>query len=256
MGKKSRRKQREAAAGGAATSGGGGTGASTPNEEAEAEKAKGNAAYRAKDYAAAIACYTRAVALDRKNHIYFSNRSAAYLGKGDFAAALKDAEKCVKLAPRWAKGCLRKGNALEAQHKFAKALGAYQAGLKIEPANKALKAAYTSAHRNHSATAGGTDFAATLEQMMNDTSVPGAAFGGDAETRRMREDFKMNKEIDAAVAAAQCAGPHGCAGAFRALLARGVSIFLDARALLSRNDIPSPCAYPSAAERQSADAPP
>ena len=49
----------------------------------------------------------KAIEIDGLKHFYFSNRSAAYLGKGDFAAALKDAEKCVKLAPRWAKGFLR-----------------------------------------------------------------------------------------------------------------------------------------------------
>ena len=212
MGKKSRRKQREARA-----AAGAGGGAAPTNEEAEAEKAKGNDAFRVKQYATAIACYTKAIALDRKNHIFFSNRSAAYLGEGEIAAALKDAEKCVKLAPRWAKGFLRKGNALEAQHLFAKALVAYQAGLKIEPANKALKAAYNKAYRNHATTGG--SYPGVFERMMNDKTAPGAAFGGDEKMRGAREEFLMNKEVDAAVAAAQRAGPHGCAAAFRALLA-------------------------------------
>jgi len=44
-------------------------------------KAKGNQAFKDKDYDAAIDFFTRAIKLDPNNHIFFSNRSAAYVAK-------------------------------------------------------------------------------------------------------------------------------------------------------------------------------
>lgn len=55
--------------------------------------------------------------------VYFSNRSAAYLKLGDAKSkALKDAERCMELAPEWSKAFSRLG---AAQH----ALGRYDAAV-------------------------------------------------------------------------------------------------------------------------------
>ena len=89
-----------------------GDGASTASD-ADAHKARGNAAYGRKEWDAAIECYSNAIKIDNTNHVYFSNRSAAYLAKGGCDRdALKDAEQCISLAPMWAKGYMRKGDAL------------------------------------------------------------------------------------------------------------------------------------------------
>jgi tetratricopeptide (TPR) repeat protein len=61
-------------------------------------KAKGNAAQQAGDFDEAIDYYTQAIELNNKNHVYYSNRSAAYLSKGDAAKALQDAEECIKVS--------------------------------------------------------------------------------------------------------------------------------------------------------------
>ena len=45
---------------------------------AEEFKAAGNTAFQAGDFKAAIDHYTRAIDLDGTNHVYYSNRSAAY----------------------------------------------------------------------------------------------------------------------------------------------------------------------------------
>jgi hypothetical protein len=48
----------------------------------------------------AIAAYTEAINLDPKgetSHVFFSNRSAAYLSKGDASSALSDGERCVQV---------------------------------------------------------------------------------------------------------------------------------------------------------------
>lgn len=53
----------------------------------------------------------QAIEVDPDNHIYYSNRSAAYMKADSISKALKDAEKCVSLAPQWAKGYSRLGAA-------------------------------------------------------------------------------------------------------------------------------------------------
>jgi tetratricopeptide (TPR) repeat protein len=63
-------------------------------------KALGNAAQQAGKYDEAIDFYTQAIALDASNHVYYSNRSAAYLSKGDADNALVDAEKCIEVSRR------------------------------------------------------------------------------------------------------------------------------------------------------------
>lgn len=42
-------------------------------------KEKGNKAFAAKNYDLAIKSYTDAISIDPSNHVYFSNRSAAYV---------------------------------------------------------------------------------------------------------------------------------------------------------------------------------
>ena len=55
-----------------------------------------------------------AIRLDPNNHVYFSNRSAAYLSAGLAEKALQDAQDCITAKPNWAKGYNRKGTALHA----------------------------------------------------------------------------------------------------------------------------------------------
>jgi tetratricopeptide (TPR) repeat protein len=60
----------------------------------------------------AIEKYTEALLVTPSDHLLFSNRSAARLLRKQYDLALDDAEQCVKLAPEWGKGYLRKFNGL------------------------------------------------------------------------------------------------------------------------------------------------
>ena len=80
-----------------------------------------------------------AIRMDKKNHVLFSNRSAARCGLGKFEEALEDAERCVKLAPKWGKGYGRKGAALTGLGQGGEAVKAYLAGLAVEPESEALR---------------------------------------------------------------------------------------------------------------------
>jgi stress-induced-phosphoprotein 1 len=100
-------------------------------------KAKGNAALSAGNAQEAVACYTKAIELDPSDHVFYSNRSAAYLSMDDAAHALEDAEACIKTKADWAKGHARKGAALHALKRYDEAVAAYDEGLKVEPGNAA-----------------------------------------------------------------------------------------------------------------------
>ena len=62
-----------------------------------------NTACQNGDFETAVNLYTEAIALDRKNHILYSNRSAAYIKMGKFTKAYQDAVKAKELNPEWPK---------------------------------------------------------------------------------------------------------------------------------------------------------
>ncbi|CAM9466391.1 unnamed protein product, partial [Discosporangium mesarthrocarpum] len=82
--------------------------------------------------------WTRAIELDPSNHVFFSNRSAAYLSKGDAEKALQDADKCITLNSTWAKGYVRKGAALHKLRRYTDAVKAYNEGLTTSPGDAGL----------------------------------------------------------------------------------------------------------------------
>ncbi|TYZ63942.1 hypothetical protein PybrP1_002909 [[Pythium] brassicae (nom. inval.)] len=107
--------------------------------QAEAFKAEGNRLLSAQQFAEAAEMYSRAIALDPDNAVYFSNRSAAYLAMGDARGkALRDAERCIELRPEWWKGYSRKGAAEHALLRFDAARATYNRGLALDPDNASL----------------------------------------------------------------------------------------------------------------------
>ncbi|GJJ07657.1 hypothetical protein Clacol_010572 [Clathrus columnatus] len=101
-------------------------------------KAQGNKAFQSKDYDKAIDLFTQAIALDPKNHVLWSNRSAARVGKRQWTEALADAEETIRINPSWSKGYARKGAALHGASRYDEAIAVYEEGLKIEDSD-ALK---------------------------------------------------------------------------------------------------------------------
>jgi len=86
----------------------------------------------------AIENYTKAINLDGANHVYFSNRSAAYLKKGDAHNALEDANSCIALKPDFPKGYSRKGAALHSLKRYNDSIAAYNEGLERFPGDAGL----------------------------------------------------------------------------------------------------------------------
>jgi stress-induced-phosphoprotein 1 len=63
------------------------------NPQANTLKDQGNKAFAAKDWDTATILFSKAIELDPKNHVLYSNRSAANAGKKQYSLALDDAEK-------------------------------------------------------------------------------------------------------------------------------------------------------------------
>lgn len=92
-----------------------------------------------KNYSLAIEHYTSAINIDGTNHILYSNRSAAYLSKGDAHNALIDASACLGLNPNFSKGYSRKGAALHALKRYNDAISTFRDGLSKFPNDTILK---------------------------------------------------------------------------------------------------------------------
>jgi len=108
------------------------------NQNAEKYKAEGNKFFSQGNYAEAIKWYTKAID-ESPSHIFYSNRSACYTALGELQKAVEDADQCIKLDPKWAKGYYRKGNALALLHRYNEALEALTVGNKLDPKDSGIK---------------------------------------------------------------------------------------------------------------------
>ncbi|KAF9605978.1 hypothetical protein IFM89_021304 [Coptis chinensis] len=108
-------------------------------------KARGEDAFRRKDYRMAVDAYTQAFDLDPSNAALLSNRSLCWVRLGQADHALADAKACRALKPEWAKGCYREGAALRLLQRFEEAANAFYEGVQLDPENKELVIAFREA---------------------------------------------------------------------------------------------------------------
>ncbi len=73
------------------------------------------------------------------DEVYFSNRSAAHAGAGNWEEARADAEAVLKLKPKWVKGHARLAAALYGLQQYGEAREAYDKALALEPDDQALQ---------------------------------------------------------------------------------------------------------------------
>ncbi|XVF13314.1 hypothetical protein REPUB_Repub08aG0198100 [Reevesia pubescens] len=114
-------------------------------DKALKEKEAGNAAYKKKDFEAAIEHYTKAMELDDEDISYITNRAAVYVEMGKYEDCIKDCDKAVERGRELrsdfkmvARALTRKGTALVKMAKTSK---------DYEPAIETFQKALTE-HRN------------------------------------------------------------------------------------------------------------
>jgi len=101
--------------------------------KAERRKVEGNAAVKKKHYETSIRCYSEAIRLNPKCHVYFSNRSMVHFSLGAWELAAKDAATCVVLEPSFIKGYIRLAAATRELNEFTEALAVIEDGLELSP---------------------------------------------------------------------------------------------------------------------------
>jgi tetratricopeptide (TPR) repeat protein len=159
------------------------------SEMAAAEAARfkdlGNEALKAGQADKAAELYTKAIQLDPRNHLLYSNRAAALASLGEFERALSDSAHVIALEPTWVKGHARKGGALKALKRYAESIAAYQHALRLEPQNAQVRASLEEVemlHRN-----GGRNWADDLASSDEDDGAKAAA-APSAGVKRPRAD--------------------------------------------------------------------
>ena len=105
---------------------------------AQTLKDEANVAFQSGAIEESINLYSQAIAIDPDNHVLYSNRAAAYMKIDSKSKALKDAERCVELAPTWSKGYSRLGAAQQSLKRYEQAMETYKAGLKLDASNTGL----------------------------------------------------------------------------------------------------------------------
>ena len=103
-------------------------------------KDQGNSKYKAKDYGAAILCYSTAIAKEPSVATYRLKRAVTYIKMQQYAEAVEDCDAAIALDADLAKAYFRKGKALLAKGMPVEAMGAFTTGLIKEPGNAAAKA--------------------------------------------------------------------------------------------------------------------
>lgn len=67
-----------------------------------------------------------------------SNISSCYLKLNDVESAMKEAEECIKLQPKWSRGYYRKGMVLFEKKEFVDAATTFYQGCELDPTDKKL----------------------------------------------------------------------------------------------------------------------
>lgn len=156
-------------------------------------KEEGNRLMRGGDFDGAIAMYTRAIAADPRNHILYSNRSAAYAGRGAFEESLNDASSVCLLAPDWVKGHARKASALKQLGRLPEAIAAYERACALAPDSVDLAAALKSA-QDEQASQHRANWADDLNSSGDESDKPASGKGGDLPAKRRRVAGERSSE--------------------------------------------------------------
>ncbi|SCV70280.1 BQ2448_1674 [Microbotryum intermedium] len=128
-----------------------------PNErstQVAQAKEEGNKFFRVKNWSEAIKYYTLSADIAASRPVFeagvyardelaltLSNRSAAYMGAGQYVNALCDADAVIQIKRPWMKGHFRRGKALAAMGRLREAREAFLLGLQFDPTAEEVRTA-------------------------------------------------------------------------------------------------------------------
>ncbi|TNN65768.1 Small glutamine-rich tetratricopeptide repeat-containing protein alpha [Liparis tanakae] len=108
-------------------------------DEAETLKTDGNDQMKVENFAAAVEFYSKAIAMNPQNAVYYCNRAAAYSKLGNYAGAVQDCEQAIGIDPNYSKAYGRMGLALASLNKHTEAATYYKKALELDPDNDTYK---------------------------------------------------------------------------------------------------------------------
>lgn len=110
-----------------------------PNPKADALKNQGNQFFKSGQYAAAIAKYKEATAIDATQPSYWSNMAACFEKLGKFEEMVEASNDCIKADRTFVKGYFRLATAYKNLNDLPACIKALESGLAIQSSNPDLK---------------------------------------------------------------------------------------------------------------------
>jgi DnaJ family protein C protein 8 len=108
-------------------------------QQRDVAKAMGDQAFREGKFGDAIQQYSLALSLDPDHATILSNRSAAYLKRGEKSKALHDAQACVRIGTMGVKGASRLAAALQSLGRYEQAFTEWNIIVAKDPTHVAAK---------------------------------------------------------------------------------------------------------------------
>ncbi|TKS75228.1 Small glutamine-rich tetratricopeptide repeat-containing protein alpha [Collichthys lucidus] len=94
---------------------------------------------KVENFSAAVEFYSKAIAINPQNAVYYCNRAAAYSKLGNYAGAVQDCEQAISIDPNYSKAYGRMGLALASLNKHTEAATYYKKALELDPDNDTYK---------------------------------------------------------------------------------------------------------------------